>query len=194
MTNDIESEMAMDESMADGHVETFLTPILETSAVAPLCQRETRETEGGGGKTKAHHEAEEDRGRKDIRTPVLETLAVAPVCQCETGEMEGGGGKTKTQHDEEVKIEADAYDEDISILNTCLIEKVNRYETHEFEEVVMDDTPKAIGQSHMEYSMLVLETWVVATESQHETQETEDADKGNEEQSTVGKQFPLDGK
>ena len=70
--------------------------------------------------------------------------------------------KKKTQHDEEVKIEADAYDEDISIVNTCLIEKVNRYETHEFEEVVMDDTTKAIGQMHMEYSMLVLETWAVA--------------------------------
>ena len=86
------------------------------------------------------------------------------MCQRETGETEGGDGKTnfKAQHDEEVKIEADAYDEDISIVNTFLIEKVNRYETHEFEEVVMDDTAKAIGQKHMEYSMLVLETWAVA--------------------------------
>ena len=176
--NDIESEMAMDESTADGHVETFLTPDLETSAVAPLCQRETGETEGGGGKTKAHHEEEEDRGRKDFPTPILETSAVAPLCQRETGETEGGGGKIKVQHDEEVKIEADVYDEDICIVNTFLIEKVNRYETHEFEEVVMDDTTKAIGQRHMEYSMLVLETWAVATESQHETQETEGADKG----------------
>ena len=102
------------------------------------------------------------------------------MCQRETGETEGGGGQTnfKAQHDEEVKIEADAYDEDISIVNTCLIEKVNRYETHEFEEVVMDDTTKAIGQRHMENSMLVLETWAIATESQHETQEMEDADKG----------------
>ena len=41
MTNDIESEVAMDESMADGHVETFLTLVLE---VAALCQRETGET------------------------------------------------------------------------------------------------------------------------------------------------------
>ena len=109
---------------------------------------------------------------------VPETSAVAPVCQRETGETEGGGGKIKVQHDEEVKIEADVYDEDICIVNTFLIEKVNRYETHEFEEVVMDDTTKAIGQRHMEYSMLVLETWAGATESQHETQETEDADKG----------------
>ena len=80
---DIKSEVAMDESMTKGHVETFLTPVLETSAVAPLCQRET-------------------------------------------GEMEGGGGKTEAQHDEDVKIEADAHDEDISIVDTCLIEKVNR--------------------------------------------------------------------
>ena len=116
------------------------------------------------------------------------------MCQRETGETEGGGGKIKVQHDEEVKIEADVYDEDICIVNTFLIEKVNRSETHEFEEVVINDTTKAIYQRHMEYSMLVLETWAGATESQHETQETEDADKGNEEQSTVGKQFPLDGK
>ena len=54
----------------------------------------------------------------------------------------------------------------LSIVNTFLIEKVNRYETHESEEVVMDDTTKAIGQRHMEYSMLVLESWAVATESQ----------------------------
>ena len=70
------------------------------------------------------------------------------MCQRETGETEGGGGKTnfKAQHDEEVKIEADVYDEDISIVNTFLIEKV---ETHEFEEVFMNDTTKAIGQRHM---------------------------------------------
>ena len=42
----------------------------------------------------------------------------------------------------------------------------------------MDDTTKAIDESHMEYSELVPETWTVATESQCETQETEDADKG----------------
>ena len=42
----------------------------------------------------------------------------------------------------------------------------------------MNDTPKAIGQRHMEYSMLVLETWKNATESKHETQEMEDVDKG----------------
>ena len=104
-----------------------------------MCQRETGETEGGGGKTKAHHEEEEDQGRKDFPTPVLETSAVALVCQRETGETEGGSGKTKAQHNEEVKIEVDAYDEDISIVDTCLCEKVNRYEAHEFEEMDKDN-------------------------------------------------------
>ena len=49
---------------------------------------------------------------------------------------------------------------------------------YDIKEVVIDDTAKAIGQRHMEYSMLALETWAVATETQHETQETEDANKG----------------
>ena len=53
---DIKSKVAMDDTMADGHVATFPTPILETSAVTPLCQRETGETEGGGGKTEAQHD------------------------------------------------------------------------------------------------------------------------------------------
>ena len=82
---DIESEVAMDESMADGRVETFSTLVPETSAVAPVCQRETRETEGSGGKTKAQHEEEEDRGRKGIPTPILETSVVVPMHQHETG-------------------------------------------------------------------------------------------------------------
>ena len=63
----------MDESMADGHVETFPTPVLETSVVASVCQRETGEMEGGGEKTKAHHKEEEDRGQKSTPTLVHET-------------------------------------------------------------------------------------------------------------------------
>ena len=57
---DIKTEVVMDESMANGRVKIFSTPVLETSAVAPVCQCETRETEGGGGKMKARHEEEED--------------------------------------------------------------------------------------------------------------------------------------
>ena len=39
--------MDMDELMADGHVETFVTLYLETSTVASGNQRETQETDGG---------------------------------------------------------------------------------------------------------------------------------------------------
>ena len=38
-----------------------------------------------------------------------------------------------------MKIEADAYDEEINIVDTCLIKQVNRYETHEFEEMEKDN-------------------------------------------------------
>ena len=40
--------MDMDESMAYGHVETFLTLYLETWAVASGNQHETKEMDGGG--------------------------------------------------------------------------------------------------------------------------------------------------
>ena len=96
---DIKSKVAMDDSMADDHVKTFPTPVPETSKVVPVCQRETRETEGGGGKTKA-------------------------------------------QHDEEVKIEVDVYNENISIIDTCIIKKINRYEAHELEEMDNDNDLK----------------------------------------------------
>ena len=43
----------MDELMADGHLETFATIILETLMVASENQRETEETEGGGEKKKS---------------------------------------------------------------------------------------------------------------------------------------------
>ena len=44
--------MDMDESMADGHLETFPTLILETLAVASENPRETEETEGDRDKKK----------------------------------------------------------------------------------------------------------------------------------------------
>ena len=94
MTNDIESEVAMDESTADSRVETFSTLIPETSAGAPVCQRETGETEGGDGKTKAQHE-EEDRGRKGIPTPILETSVVVHMRQRETRETNAEKQRTR---------------------------------------------------------------------------------------------------
>ena len=50
--DDIESEVAMNESMADGRGKTLPTLILEISAVAFKKQHETEETEGCGEKTK----------------------------------------------------------------------------------------------------------------------------------------------
>ena len=48
----IESEVAMHESMVDGHVENFSTLVRETWVVASESQRETQKTEGGGEETK----------------------------------------------------------------------------------------------------------------------------------------------
>ena len=101
MTNDIESEVAMNESTADSRVETFSTLVLETSAVAPVCKCETREMEGSGGKMKAQHEEEEDQRRKGIPTPIVETSAVLPVHQRETGETECVGRKEEDRKGKE---------------------------------------------------------------------------------------------
>ena len=50
--DNVEAKMDMDESMADGHLETFPTLVIETLAVASENQRETKDTEGGGEKKK----------------------------------------------------------------------------------------------------------------------------------------------
>ena len=63
MKNDIESEVAEDESMADGCVETFSTLVPETWAVASKRQRETQETEGGGEEVKAKINTCKEEGR-----------------------------------------------------------------------------------------------------------------------------------
>ena len=60
--NGIQMEVAMDKSSVINGAEDFSAPVLRTSAVVPVCQRETRETEADGGKRKARHEEEEDRG------------------------------------------------------------------------------------------------------------------------------------
>ena len=61
--NGIELEVAKDESMADGHVKTFSTLVLETWAIALKSQRETQETEGGGEEVKAETNTCEEQGR-----------------------------------------------------------------------------------------------------------------------------------
>ena len=70
--NNVEAKMDMDESMADGRLETFTTLILETSAVAFENQRETEETEGGGEETKVEIDAYE--GEIDEEVAMDETM------------------------------------------------------------------------------------------------------------------------
>jgi hypothetical protein len=107
--DEIESEVAMDESMADCHIETSPPLIPETPAVAIERQRETEETEGGGEKTKvevdayngeiaenmAMGETMEDDNTEDSYPLILETSAVVSENQRETGETGGGGKKGK---------------------------------------------------------------------------------------------------
>ena len=133
MTNDIESEVAMDESTTDSHVDTFFTLVPETSAVAPMCQRETGETEGGDGKTKAQHKEEEDRGRKDIPTPILETSAVVHVRQRETGETECVDKKEDDRKgDEEDKVNVNERRDSFTLVpETSAVETVCRHKTED---------------------------------------------------------------
>ena len=74
------------------------TPVLETSAVVPMRQRETGETECVGGKAEDRKGDEEDNvnehERRDSFTPVPDTSAVEPICRHKT-EDKGGGGKEK---------------------------------------------------------------------------------------------------
>ena len=279
--NDIQSEMAMDESMVDGHVETFLTLHLETCAIVSENRCKTQETRGDGKNQKVEtntcdeersiiknfliekingyeaHDFEEIAMENDVKakmvngheepfpTLVLETWALTDVRpkrrklasrkkrsilirttlrwkwlsvarkrwtmemygSLHTRSRELGINRCKTQEKdsdgEEPRVKADVCNkefeqnmtkdgngqaslEDPKDVITTSIEEDNGCEAHEIEEatskddikeVVMDDTTKAIDQRHMEYSMLVPETWAVATESQRETQETEDADK-----------------
>ena len=129
MTNDIESKVAMDESTADSRVETFPTLDPETSAVAPVCQRETGETEGGDGKTKAQHKEEEDQGRKGIATPILETSAIVHVRQRETGETECVGGKAEDWKGEDKVNVHERRDSFTPVPETSAVEPVCRHKT-----------------------------------------------------------------
>ena len=104
--DDIDSKVAVDESMADDHIETSPPLIPETPAVAFERQRETEETEGGEEKTKfetnacdkeiakkmAMCETTKDGNVEDSCQLILETSAVAFEKQRETGET-GDGGK-----------------------------------------------------------------------------------------------------
>ena len=81
--------------------------VLETSAVALVCQCETRETEGGGDETKVEADAyeveiaeevgetTEDGNTGDSCPLILETSVVVFKIQREIGETGGGGKKGK---------------------------------------------------------------------------------------------------
>ena len=108
-----------------------------------------------------------------------------------------GGNKGKDQdgvHNKETEQSSEKDDDghvghvDPKDVITTSIEEENGCEAHEIEEaatkndikeVAIDNTEKAVKQSHMEYSMLAPQAWAVATERQRETQETEGGDKGN---------------
>ena len=127
-------------------------------------------------------------------THVPETWAVAIESQRETQEMEGDSkGKDQDGVRNKMAEQSSEREDDGHVgsvdpkdVITTSIEEDNGCEAHEIEEatwkddikeVVMDDMTKAIEQRHMQ-SMLVPETWAVATESQRETQQTEGGDKG----------------
>ena len=107
--DEIESEVAMDESMADCHIETSPPLIPETPAVAIERQRETEETEGGGEKTNveadeydeeiaeknAKGETTKEGNTEDSCQQYLETSAVVSENQRETGETGDGGEEGK---------------------------------------------------------------------------------------------------
>ena len=66
VNNNVAAKMHMDESMADGHVETFPTLIRENSAVAFENQRETEETESGIKETKVEADAYDGERAEEV--------------------------------------------------------------------------------------------------------------------------------
>ena len=122
----------------------------------------------------------DDQRKMDSFTHVPETWAVATESERETQEMEGDS-KGKDQdgvRNKEAEQSSEREDDghvghvDPKDVITTPIEEDNGCEAHEIEEatskedikeVVMDDTAKAIDERHMEYFVLVPETWVVAT-------------------------------
>ena len=92
--------------------------------------------------------------------------------------------KQSTKRDDNVQVGWHVDPKDVIMTSTeeeygCEAHEIEEVATkNDIEEVAMDDTAKAVDQRCMESSMLVPETWAVATESQHETQEMEGGDKG----------------
>ena len=144
----------MDESMVDGHVETFLTLHLETWAVASGNQHETQKTDGGEKEEKDQDNTANDDDQI-FSTLVLETWAIASENQCKTQETGGDG--------EEPKVETNTCDEERSIIKDCSIKRIDGYEAHEFQGIARENDVKAkMVNGHEElFPALVLETWAL---------------------------------
>ena len=78
--NKFEAKMDMDESMADGHLETFPTLILETSAVASESQREIGEM--GDGRKEGKTESRAIRKMARTKADFAESRSVKPESNC----------------------------------------------------------------------------------------------------------------
>ena len=142
------SRPTKDEEEEDRGRKGIPTPVLDTSAVVPVHQRETGETGCIGEKVEDRKGDEEDKvnehERRDSFTPIPEISTVEPVCRHKT-EDKGDGGN-------EMKVEADAFEGEIA------------------EEVAMGETTE---DGNTEDSCpLILETLAVVFEIQRETGET----------------------
>ena len=147
------SRPTKDEEEEDRGRKGIPTPVLDTSAVVPVHQRETGETGCIGEKVEDRKGDEEDKvnehERRDSFTPIPEISTVEPVCRHKT-EDKGDGGN-------EMKVEADAFEGEIA------------------EEVAMGKTTE---DGNTEDSCpLILETSAVVFENQRETGETGGGDK-----------------
>ena len=80
VNNNVEAKMDMDESMADGHLETFPTLILETSAVASESQREIGEM--GDGRKEGKTESRAIRKMARTKADFAESRSVKPESNC----------------------------------------------------------------------------------------------------------------
>ena len=79
--NDVKVEVPMDESTMINGAKTFPTLVRETLAVAPVCQCETREMEGVGGKADDQKGDEDDKvNDHEHRDPFEGVSAHAEAC------------------------------------------------------------------------------------------------------------------
>ena len=107
--NNVEAKMDMDESMADGHVKTFPTLILEISAVASENQWETEEMGGGGKKGKTgtrskwnmiRHEQKSNQTEADSAKRWVERKSnTAEVDSAERRSVEPNPGKSRSNRE-----------------------------------------------------------------------------------------------